>query len=532
MALLYFIAAVVVPFIAEAFAVRLPGNQKKSLAFYVLSPLMGAVVYTAFAVIAAHPYLALAGSLLFYFGLTAISNKKYEVLRDPFNAHDFDNARNLYIYPEFYLSYVGWKLLALVILVFASFIGLSLWFETPFAIFSLFDGATGLAGLIWKYGAWFIVLGGWLMTIDIARSLFAKVFNEQTAHKYGVSFRLTEDVQKFGLFPTIMLYRILLKATPNEALRAAKAKLRSSGHQHITVPEQPSDIIAIQGESYFDLSRIFEKIEPGRRWDSLDALRGKSVATGKINVPAWGAYTMQTEFSFLSGIENSLLGIDRINPYMRFAQMPVTTVATRLREAGYRTICVHPAKKDFFRRQSVMPNLGFDAFIGLEAFEGAHYYGKYIADSELAVKIEEIIKEHHAESEKPLFIFAISIESHGPWAPGRLEGVLPQGMSEAKLVEKNLTGNHEFSLYQQHMENMLNMYKRLSVEANLSGQKRVVSLYGDHMPALWTLFEKHGFTDAPVDYLLWNSEKQAAPNAEQNIQDFAKTVLTEAGIQS
>lgn len=532
MALLYFIAAVVIPFIAEAFAVRLPGDVKRSFAFYLLSPLMGAIVYTAFCVLAAHPYLALAGSTLFYFGLTAISNKKYDVLRDPFNAHDFDNARNLYIYPEFYISYVGWKLLALVILVFAGLIGISIRFEEPLAIYSVFDSATGLAGFIWHNGAWIIVLGGWLVAIDVARSLFVQIYNEQTAGKYGVSFHLTRDVQRFGLFPTMMLYRILLKAAPNAEIRAQKTSLRVGGTAPVSVPEQPSDIIAIQGESYFDLARLFDQIKPGSRWENLDTLRGRGVATGKIKVPAWGAYTMQTEFSFLSGIENSKLGIDRINPYMRFAQQPVTTIATRLQEAGYRTICVHPAKKEFFRRQSVMPNLGFDAFIGLEAFEGAHYFGKYIADSDLTDKIDEILKEHHATSDKPLFIFAISIESHGPWAPGRLENVLPDGMTEAKLVEQNLTGDHEFSLYQQHMENMLEMVRRLTVDAELDGHKRVVSLYGDHMPALWALFEKHGFTDPPVDYLLWNSEKQAAPNTEQNIQDFAATVLQEAGIQS
>jgi hypothetical protein len=51
------------------------------------------------------------------------------------------------------------------------------------------------------------------------------------------------------------------------------------------------------------------------------------------------------------------------------------------------------------------------------------------------------------------------------------------------------------------------------------------------MPALWDLFSTHGFTDAPVDYLLWNSDKQAAPNSEQSIETFADTILKEAGIQ-
>jgi len=535
MGLLYLIAAVVIPFSAEAMATRLPapesGPIRKGPGFYLLTPLMGAVVYTSFCVIAAHPYLALAGSALFYFGLTAISNKKYEVLRDPFNAHDFDNARNLYIYPEFYLSYVGWKLLALVALIFGGLIGASIWYEDPFRIYSLFDETSGPIGVIWDWGKWFIILGGWLVVLDLARELFVKLFHEHSVHRFGLTFDLKHDVQRFGLFPTMMLYRMLLKASPNAGIVAEKAALRASGGKAVTAPEQKPDIIAVQGESYFDLARLFERIEPGHTWETLDALRAAGVSTGKLNVPAWGAYTMQTEFSFLSGIENSKLGIDRINPYMRFAQQKVTTIASRLREAGYRTLCVHPAKKEFFRRADVMPNLGFDAFVGLEGFGDAEYYGKYIADSELAEKIEAIIRAYRAEGNQPLFIFAITIESHGPWAPGRLAAVLPEGVTEDSLTASNLTGDPEFSLYQQHMENLMAMYKRLSVDADLKGSKRVVGLYGDHMPALWDLFSTHGFTDAPVDYLLWNSEKQAAPESEQSIETFADTILKEAGIQ-
>ncbi len=124
-----------------------------------------------------------------------------------------------------------------------------------------------------------------------------------------------------------------------------------------------------------------------------------------------------------------------------------------------------------------------------------------------------------------MFIFAITIESHGPWANGRLKAHL----DETELLKTNPTGDAEFSLYQQHMENLISMVRSLSVDSN-SQKPRVVAMYGDHMPALGPLFCKHDFTDIPTDYLLWNSEKPATKPNNLAIEDFAKIVIQDAGL--
>ncbi len=500
---------------AEWFAANMPattsGAVKRSTAFYILTPLIGAIIYCGFAALTGRPFLALAGSLLFFGGLTAISNTKYKVLRDPFNTHDFDNLRNLYIYPEFYISYVGWPVLIGIISLFTVGVGFSLYAEAPFTFYGLFPPYTG----------WAIVFVAWFVFLQVARRLVTYFFNETTAEKYGVTLDLQTDVARFGLFPTVLLYRLLLKA------KIDKKDLREQPLGASITAEKPSDIIAIQGESYFDIERLFKKVPDGETltWNSVRNLEACGVHTGQIAVPCWGAYTMQTEFSFLSGIENTQLGIDSINPYMRFSQQPVNTIARALRDVGYRTICIHPAKKEFFRRSDVMPNLGFEEFIGLEEFAKAPIYGKYISDAALAQKIEELIAEHHKDSEKPLFIFAITIESHGPWEPGRLA----RHMDEKMLIKANQIGDHEFALYQRHMENLLKLYRRLSVDSK-STRPRTVAMYGDHMPALGDLFDQHGFNDTDVDYLVWNSEKTPASMSDMSIENFGAYVLTEAGI--
>ncbi|MEX0299675.1 MAG: hypothetical protein AB3N28_11445, partial [Kordiimonas sp.] len=199
------------PFMAEWFAAKMPasisGTVQRSYAFYLLTPLMGVVVYCGFAAITGRPFMALAGSLLFFGGLTAVSNTKYKVLRDPFNAHDFDNLRNLYIYPEFYISYVGWPVLVGIIALFSAGIGASLYAEPAFAFYTMFPDYTG----------WAIVFVTWFLFLNIVRRLVTIFFNETSAEKYGVSLDLQTDVARFGLFPTVLLYRLLLKAKIDKA---------------------------------------------------------------------------------------------------------------------------------------------------------------------------------------------------------------------------------------------------------------------------------------------------------------------------
>ena len=507
---------------AEWLAAQMPGSKdgsvKVSLAFYWLTPVFGVLIYVGFGALTGRPFMAFAGSLLYYGGLTAISNVKYKVLKSPFNAHDFDNARNLYTYPEFYVSYVGWPIAISVIAVFLAAVGVSAYIEPPFAFYS---------ALPFAYG-WPFILLGWFVGLKLLGRIITVFFNEHTMARFGVTMDLNTDVARFGLFPTIFLYRLLLKA------KIDKAALREQVHTTSLTQEKPADIIAVQGESYFDIERLFTLLPEKQKsiWPILRDLETDGVTTGQITVPCWGAYTMQTEFSFLSTLQNQLLGIDRINPYMRFAQKPVSTIAWDLKKHGYRTICIHPAKKEFFRRSDVMPNMGFDEFIGIEAFPDADLFGKYISDAALADKIDEITQAHYDANDQPLFIFVITIESHGPWANGRLAAHL----DENALLAANPTGDREFSLYQQHMENLLTFYRRLSTDnpANASSSRqRIVAMYGDHMPALGTLFDAHNFTETSVDYLFWNSanSKGTPPTLGPiKVENFGEFILAEAGI--
>ena len=143
---------------------------------------------------------------------------------------------------------------------------------------------------------------------------------------------------------------------------------------------------------------------------AFDACCAEAIAFGRLQVPGWGANTMRAEFAVLSGIPDSELGYDRFNPYYALARLPIESQVWRLRRAGYRTICLHPFDRRFFRRDVAMPALGFEQFLGRETI-GGRRRPPYCPDPELADHILRVLDMEGTRT----FIFAITMANHGPW---------------------------------------------------------------------------------------------------------------------
>jgi phosphoglycerol transferase MdoB-like AlkP superfamily enzyme len=79
---------------------------------------------------------------------------------------------------------------------------------------------------------------------------------------------------------------------------------------------------------------------------------------------------------------------------------------------GYRTVCVHPYAASFYSRDKVYPQLGFDEFIDLRAFAGAPKSGPYVSDLAVAERVCSLLSARLTS--RPLFVFVITMENHGP----------------------------------------------------------------------------------------------------------------------
>ena len=233
------------------------------------------------------------------------------------------------------------------------------------------------------------------------------------------------------------------------------------------------DVIVVQLESFIDLTPFI-----GDHHSIWSELQARSRMHGKLRVPARGANTMRTEHAVLSGVANATLQLDRFDPYLRRGDSH-QGIPAALAARGWKTVFIHPNDLRFFRRDKALPELGFDRLVGQEAFEGNPRIGPYVGD--MAV-VREVITAARASMEQH-FIFAVTMENHGPWKAGRLPGVA--------------AGLQSYLAHQHNTDAAL----RCLLDFVSSAPRRVtLVLYGDHAPALASL--PSGIDSSLTDYVI------------------------------
>ena len=279
-----------------------------------------------------------------------------------------------------------------------------------------------------------------------------------------------------------------------------RARLAAPAVISATAASRP--VILVQCESFFDARRALPDLP-------LDFLPGYDAAcdcgkSGRLAVPAWGANTMRAEFAVLSGIEEGALGYDRFNPYHALARGRIASQVWRLRAAGYRTICLHPFDRRFFRRDLVMPALGFETFLGRESLGGLRT-PPYLSDPELAGHILRVL-----DTEGPrTFIFAITMGNHGPWLRGSsppAHMIRGSVSSLSDIIKCNVPQRADLLRYLYGLRQSDEMLRILIDGLQRRRSAALLGFYGDHLPSLPRAFAHLGFDDWRSDYAIWSAK--------------------------
>jgi phosphoglycerol transferase MdoB-like AlkP superfamily enzyme len=261
-------------------------------------------------------------------------------------------------------------------------------------------------------------------------------------------------------------------------------------------PQSSPDVIVIQSESFFDARRLAPSI--GRSiLRNFDVARRESVQYGELSVPAWGANTMRTEFAVLTGIDQTKLGYARFYPYA-FVRRTCASLAAWFKRGGYQTQAIHPYYAGFFGRERAFKHLQFDRFVDIAAFADAPRAGPYVSDLAVADAIVAALNEPR---DKPAFIFAMTMENHGPL---HLEAVeAGEGATYHALGEDARW--HDLTAYLRHLANTDAMLERLLSALRARRRDTVLCFYGDHVPALPQIFVDLDYEPSRTDYFVWRN---------------------------
>lgn len=172
-------------------------------------------------------------------------------------------------------------------------------------------------------------------------------------------------------------------------------------------------VIVVMSESFFDPTRlpgVTFKQDPVPHLHRLQ----REASSGALFPPVFGGGTANTEFEFLTGHSMHFLPAGSV-PYQQYVRRKQPSLARIFTAAGYRTAAIHTHYRWFWEREQVYRHFGFHRFTSSEDMPGAQLDGKYISD---AVLTSHILSEFKADA-GPLFLFAVSMEAHGPYEPGR-----------------------------------------------------------------------------------------------------------------
>ncbi|MBU9136975.1 LTA synthase family protein [Burkholderia multivorans] len=469
------VTGIVCSFIIDALAVPRANWRRPAVA--ILLHCTGVTISAAcIFVITARPVFATSVAVALVAVLAIVGNAKYATLREPFVFTDMSLFSQLFAHPRLYLPFLSvGKVLAIAFVVVLMIAGL--WVEGPAHASRL---AAALAIPLLLFAA--RVLAGHLsLTLD-----------------------LLADQRRNGFFAVFIAY--LVNGLRRSTLHAFRTVV-DGGRFETAAPSTRPDVIVIQSESYFD-ARSLDASITSAAYAHFDRAASESVAYGELTVPAWGANTMRTEFAMLTGVPNEHLGYARFYPYA-FVRRNCPSLASAFRSIGYRTRAIHPYHADFFGRDRAFPLLGFEHFIDIRHFDENRRVGSYIGDAAVTDAIMDVLDE---AGDAPYFIFAMTMENHGPL---HLEAV-----EDGEGVALHQFGDErpwrDLTAYLRHVRNADGMIGTLIDYLRQRKRDTVLCFYGDHVPALPHVYERLGALPERSNYFIWRNHG-ARPARQRNL---------------
>lgn len=238
-------------------------------------------------------------------------------------------------------------------------------------------------------------------------------------------------------------------------------------------PAVKPDIIIVLNESFWDPTVL-----PGVTFsgDPLPYFHSISdqYPSGAILSPVYGGSTANVEFELLTGLSTKYLPQGSI-AYQQYVVNPLPALPHLLKSYGYTTTAIHPYHDWFYDRDTVYPLLGFNHFYNINDFPNAQKTGEYIGDMDVSRKIIAQL----SQAEGPQFIFALTMQNHGPYPAARYT-------HNPISVTGDISTNSEQILetYTHGVRDADKALAYLTSYLEKSKKPTILMFFGDHLPYL------------------------------------------------
>ncbi len=341
------------------------------------------VLFGFFLALSGNSAFAAISTLALHLLAVLASNAKNRMLGEPLLFTDLALVGAMFRHPQFYFS---------VLTVFQKSIGIAALIAVVLVLGWLIRPSWSMVSA----GA--MLAGGGLVLTDLSfrLGLYRNLVRQPD---------LETHARAFGLVPSLLLYWLRWRESLADNRTGAPT---SSGAPR----EESALIVVVQCESYADPVELFD--DPAQALPSLEASRADAVQWGNLLVSGFGAYTMRTEYGVLYGLDENALGFRLYDPYMTAIGDAAHALPNKLGKETWHSVFVHPHDMRFYNRARIMPSAGFAELVSEDEFAPpSASEGRYVTDAAVAQKI----LDHASAIDAPAFIYAVTIENHGPWAP-------------------------------------------------------------------------------------------------------------------
>lgn len=236
--------------------------------------------------------------------------------------------------------------------------------------------------------------------------------------------------------------------------------------------EELPNIIVIMNEAFSDLS-ILDKYTTNE--DEIPYMRSlmngaENTISGYMDVSVLGGNTANTEFEFLTGNTMAFLPQGCI-PYQQYIHDTMPSMASSLKEMGYRTLALHPYGASGWDRDEVYEYFGFDQFYSKSDFTDPHLLRKYISDQ---ADIDKVIELYEQDPNTPLFLFNVTMQNHSSYSDA-FDNFTPS-------IEVEGSDSFALNQYLSLLKESDRSLERLITYFEQVDDPTIIVFFGDHQP--------------------------------------------------
>ncbi len=248
-------------------------------------------------------------------------------------------------------------------------------------------------------------------------------------------------------------------------------------------------VIFLMSESFFDAKRLtgvsFSE-DPTPNFTKLS----ENYSSGLFISNTYCGGTGYVEMEVLTGLCNYLVNSsDNLTTLPEDAYPYMPCLSDIFENHGYTTAFLHSHTNALYNREYIYTSLGFDDIRFSKDFvTGPEYSGGYMSDSNLTKEIISV----YENADKPLMLFAVSMENHQSYHPDKFEDESP-----IKVQSQNLN-DEDIQIVESYIHGLYNADKALGELIDYFSKVEkpvVIAFFGDHLPNLNITDDKNAYRE-------------------------------------